>query len=125
MMDKLTISLNNSVFPYKLDAEYVDGKNWKLINDFSYIDRDNGEILVPAGFVTDFASIPKVFWSTFGAPSNYAPSATIHDYICRNKIFNRNKCDQIFYRAMIDSDVNYITAIAFYIAVSLYSMVKK
>lgn len=120
-MDRLTVPLINSAFPNNLDAEYIDGENWKLINDFSYIDRDDGEILVPSGFITDFASIPKIFWSAFGAPSNYAPSATIHDYICRNKIFDRKKCDKIFYRAMIDSYVNYITAVTFYSAVRLYS----
>jgi len=112
-------------FPLELDAKYIDGTNWELINDFSYIDKELGLITIPVGFATDFASIPKMFWSTFGAPSNYAPSATIHDYVCRNKIFERNECDKVFYRAMIDSDVNYTTAVIFYAAVRLYSMVMK
>lgn len=124
LMDKLNVSRKtlNWRFPNELDARYIDGTNWELIDSFSYIDEELGLIIVPSGFTTDFASIPKIFWSIFGAPSNYAPSAIIHDYICRNKIFDRKKCDQVFYRAMIDSDVNYTMAILFYSAVRLYSM---
>lgn len=112
--------MNNKKFT-RLRIEQIDEINWKLISSYMYIDDQHGLIIVPAGFITDFASIPQFMWSIAGAPSEYAPSATIHDYLCRNKIFARKECDKVFYRAMIDSGVNKVKAILFYLAVRGYS----
>jgi Protein of unknown function (DUF1353) len=38
-----------------------DGTNWLLLKDFPYKDEMEKTINVPAGFVTDFASIPRLF----------------------------------------------------------------
>lgn len=113
--------MNSNKFPVPLDVERLNAKNWKLISGYAYIDDQHGLIIVPTGFITDFASIPQFMWSIAGAPSEYAPSATIHDYLCRNKIFARKECDKVFYRAMIDSGVVRIKAILFYMAVRGYS----
>jgi len=39
-------------------------------------------IIVPAGFRTDGASIPRVFWSTTGSPFNpdFSAASLIHDF---------------------------------------------
>ncbi len=37
-----------------------DGKRWRLINSFSYRTRRGVQIGIPAGFVTDFASVPRL-----------------------------------------------------------------
>jgi len=42
-----------------------DGKMWILLEDFEYYlgDLDSGvSIKVPAGFITDFASVPQFLW---------------------------------------------------------------
>jgi hypothetical protein len=49
-------------------------RRFKLVEPFSR----NG-IDVPIGFVTDGASIPRIFWVAF-APHEYLTSAVIHDY---------------------------------------------
>lgn len=113
--------MNNNKFPVPLDVERLNATNWKLTSGYKYIDDQHGLIIVPTGFITDFASIPKFMWSIAGAPSEYAPSATIHDYLCRNKIFARKECDKVFYRAMIYSGVNKVKAMLFYLAVRGYS----
>jgi uncharacterized protein DUF1353 len=38
-------------------------------------------VFVPAGFVTDFASIPRVFWSMLRPDEEYTYPAIIHDYL--------------------------------------------
>ena len=54
---------------YKTDLIVVpleDGRRWRLHEGFTYRGKLDGDILmvqVPVGFVTDFASVPKVFWS--------------------------------------------------------------
>src|SRR5262245_60709692 len=36
---------------------------------------------VPAGFVTDFASIPRAFWSLLRPDGRYTHPAIVHDYL--------------------------------------------
>jgi hypothetical protein len=57
--------------------------NWRLIRPLIFESAIRGVIEVPAGFVTDFASVPRLpiaFW-LFGDTA-HAP-AVIHDYLVR------------------------------------------
>jgi hypothetical protein len=57
---------------------------WKLLTDMGYHSKLQGLIVVPAGFVTDFASVPRLplmYW-LFGDTAH--ASAVVHDYLCRN-----------------------------------------
>lgn len=48
-------------FPLPLQAEHLsDGKKWRLLAPFSFLDSAQGRLLVPAHFVTDFASTRPV-----------------------------------------------------------------
>ncbi len=54
---------------------------WKLLKPLVYLSDIAGIISVPAGFVTDFASVPRVpiaFWLT-GDTAH--PAAVVHDYL--------------------------------------------
>lgn len=67
-----------------LEIEYVDGRNWKVTQEFDYlVDYENKDttIRVPAGFVTDFASIPRAFWVVFPPTGKYGKAAVVHDYL--------------------------------------------
>ena len=56
---------------------------------------------VPAGFETDFASIPRAFWSLVGHPAGqYAQAAVLHDFLYRTKAVPRAEADRIFREAM-------------------------
>ena len=60
------------------------------------------KITVPTGFVTDLASIPRIFRLLI-APKNgrHRAPAIVHDYLCRLKLdFSRVKADKIFREAM-------------------------
>jgi hypothetical protein len=78
-------------------------------------DIAGGDIVVPAGFLSDLASIPPVAWSIFMAPDNphIALGAWFHDllYSCVGKILingktvilTRQQCDSVLcYEAMPD-----------------------
>ena len=41
-------------------------------------------IEIPAGFVTDFASVSRFFWRWFPPSGNHAPAAVVHDWFYRN-----------------------------------------
>lgn len=44
---------------------------------------DSGDCIeVPAGFVSDGASVPKSFWSRYPPFGRYLPAAVVHDLLC-------------------------------------------
>ena len=87
-----------------------------------YLTKKKGKIVVPSGFITDKASIPKIFWSVVGNPSGkYAPAAVIHDWCYFKKLYSRKRCDQIFEEAMKESKVNWLKRKLMYWAVRLFA----
>ena len=59
-------------------------------------------VTVPTGFVTDFASIPQIFWSILRPDGDYAYAAAIHDWLYWDQARPRHVADQIFALAMQD-----------------------
>jgi len=104
-----------------------DGRRWRLVFPFTYhigSKYSNKYIHVPEGFVTDFASIPWVFWAFLPYWGKYGKAAVIHDHIYQNhkrlKI-NRRRADDIFYEAMIVGGTKKWKAQVIYRAVRLFS----
>lgn len=60
-----------------------DGKHFTL-NQQLICPTEYGNIVVPEGFITDFASIPRFLWSIYPPTGRYQEAAVIHDwlYIC-------------------------------------------
>ena len=62
---------------------------------------DNPVIIeVPAGFSTDFASVPRGFWNVFPRDGVYTPAAVVHDWLYRRTNLPRSLCDAVFREAM-------------------------
>ncbi len=82
----------------------LDGINWEVREPFEYRvgSEDSNEVIrIPKGFITDGASIPKIFWSIIGGPwGKYGYAAVVHDYLYHTKKYTRKKSDQIFLEAM-------------------------
>ena len=59
------------------------------------------EYLVPFGYITDGASVPRVFWSAIPPnDSNSLPAVIFHDYYCSIKKFDL--ADRVFLEIMRD-----------------------
>lgn len=85
-----------------------DYKHWILRKKFSYHvghKNSNDIIEVPVGFITDFASIPRIFWNIAPKWGRYGKSAIIHDYLYCTHERSRKEADDIFYEAMLVSKV--------------------
>jgi hypothetical protein len=54
---------------------------WELYEPFETTLSDGSVILVPAGYVTDFASVPMLLWSFFPPIGKYNRAALVHDYL--------------------------------------------
>jgi hypothetical protein len=72
---------------------------------------DNKYVTVPKGFITDGASVPRIFWSIFPPWGVYGQAAIVHDYLCINKKLTmdgnaprsgmlQKEIDDIFYASM-------------------------
>jgi hypothetical protein len=74
-------------------------------------------VKVPTGFVTDFASIPREFWSLMRPDGLYAYAAVIHDYLYWDQSLSRETCDEILKFCMEDFRIDYVTVTSIYAGV--------
>lgn len=74
-------------------------------------------VTVPKGFVTDLASIPRIFFSALRPDGEYAYAAVVHDYLYWTQTRSRDEADDILKIAMEDFKVGTVTVGAIYTAV--------
>jgi hypothetical protein len=74
---------------------------------------------VPTGFVTDFASIPRLFWSALRPDGEYSYAAIIHDYLYWSQERTRKESDDVMYAVMEDLGIDKLTIDSIYGAVRL------
>jgi len=92
-----------SQFTTELVVKKVDKKHWKLLEGFEYHvgEYPSKEIIkVPVGFITDFASIPKIFRGIIKRDGKHKKAAVIHDYCYATAIYSKFKSDIIFLEGM-------------------------
>lgn len=81
---------------------------WNVSRPFRYyVGAEYSEdfIDVPADFKTDFASIPRIFWTILPPDGEYTQAAVLHDYLYRTHLRSREEADKIFLEAMIVLEV--------------------
>lgn len=81
------------------------GEMWTVRGDLIYKSTDR-EIVVPDGFRTDLASIPRFVWDIFPPTSIPRPSV-LHDYLYTTQKFPRLWADDFLYEAMVATGVGY------------------
>lgn len=69
---------------------------------FHFESGEVGLVVVPAGFDTDYASVPRVFWSIYPPDGSYTEAAIIHDWLYWEQPpqLSRKQCDQVFLEGM-------------------------
>lgn len=93
------------------DLTYIDGRNWRLAAQFAFRRPEiitivpAIEVIVPAGFETDFASVPWFFRRIFppagdGPRARWGPASVVHDFLYRTGTGTRREADRIFREAM-------------------------
>lgn len=86
---------------------------WVVKKTFSYYldNEQNRRVVVPEGYLTDGASVPRPFWSIVPPWGDYGQAAVMHDWLCeylrvwdtregRWIKITRDECDSIFNEAM-------------------------
>lgn len=97
------------------------GKKWRVAETFTV--KVNGcSFVIPEGFRTDLASIPRIFWAIFPPFGKYNRAAIVHDYLYRIKT-ERKFADKIFLSLMEQDDTNVLIRYLFYYTVRLFGWI--
>ncbi len=98
-----------------------DGKSWVVLDEFKYhVGNENSTdiINVSEGFVTDFTSVPRIFWLLIPRWGKYGNAAVIHDWLYWIQgTKNRKQADKILLEGMDILDVSGWQKTAIYYAV--------
>jgi hypothetical protein len=93
-------------FTKPCQVELVGLWKFKLLKEFEYHRfqypaKDEKDIIkVPVGFITDFATIPRIFWPIVSPLDSYAKASVIHDYLYYTGMFSKAEADLIFKECM-------------------------
>ncbi len=95
-----------TAFPRRLRIERIAPMRGFLIEPFVFLSPSLGEIEAPAGFVTDYASIPRALWSLYPPDGAYTEAAVIHDWLYASHVgpdgepITRSQADEVFDEAL-------------------------
>ena len=78
------------------------------------------EIIVPRGFVTDFASVPRLFWSMLPPIGRYGYAAIFHDFTYWQQTASRDEADKLFHDTMLELTVGTVTRNVLYYSVRCF-----
>jgi hypothetical protein len=98
----------------KVILRAISDKDWVLIQHLDFVIFGK-RWLVPEGFETDLASVPRLFWSVYPQHTmKYTPPAILHDFLYAGQIVPRKQADEIFLEAMRQHGVSWFTRNFFY-----------
>lgn len=95
---------------------FGDNRFWITSEDMHYIIGSTDQrIVVPKGFVTDFASIPQPLWAFGLTPQGtYSRAALIHDFLYWSQGCTRKQADRLLVIAMKESNVGKVDEFVIY-----------
>lgn len=86
----------DSAFKTSLVVRKISSNLWVLVEPLEYRSRLAGNISVPSGFTTDFASVPRAPFAYLLAGNTGHEAAVIHDFCYRTGYLSRNLSDRVF-----------------------------
>lgn len=92
-----------SSFTTPADVRLMGNYEFKLLAPFEYhVGKfpSDDVIQVPAGFITDLASSPRIFWPILPPHGQYAKAAILHDWMYATAIGSKRYADDVFLEAM-------------------------
>ena len=98
-LSRLAVSLVN-------DAANDGRGSWQLLESLVFSSNKLARCLtVPAGFITDFASVPRIpgIFDVYGDRAHRA--SAVHDYLYASHIVDRDTADGLFLEMMLDTGV--------------------
>ena len=101
------------------------GKLWRLARPYNFYYEINSvriHVVVPKGFLTDFASTPKILYPIFPPVGIYNKATMLHDYLyditCTLNI-TRKQADQFLLQALEVLGVSFLKRWLMYLGIRL------
>lgn len=123
-MDKQSYFLTELQIQRLDESTITDADEWQLTHPLHYHDAVHQLIVVPAGFRTDLASVPRapvVYWLT-GNTAHRA--AVVHDFLCRvnyvQGLITWAEAAHVFRRAMRAENVPLWRSTMMFLAVRIF-----
>lgn len=107
----------------KVDADHDGRQLWELKSPLRFSLRFNGEgitVTIPAGFITDFASVPRFLWPIFPPTGPWCEASVLHDYLYAHHFCSRFLADALFREAMYELKVPLWRRVGAYYAVRVF-----
>lgn len=114
--------------------EPLDNGHYRLLKPYMYSTNAGSAIIVPKGYITNGADIPRLFWRLYPPFSpEYMPAVIIHDYLCDVADAMIDKADRkraflfaddVFREILLKLGVSRVRATIFYKAVRLWHTIK-
>jgi len=117
---------------WPMTVEYINGVDWRLKKELAYRTEKGETSTVRAGFVFDFASIPRpiqIIYPAAGDGNNcYGVAALFHDWLyCHRKIggrvISRSEADALFFEIMRYVGCDKFTAYTMWLAVRSFGWI--
>lgn len=115
-----------------LASALLGADHWRVTAPFTYLITDTQSVSIPAGYLTDGASVPKVFWNIIPPWGKYGQAAVVHDLLCEYLTvledghpvaISRAYCDSVLNQAMQALGVPDYQRLAIYWSVCAYRIV--
>ena len=105
-----------------VDQEAAEGRgSWRLIAPLVFESAVAGRTLeVPAGFVTDFESVPRVPIVFDELGDRAAEAAAVHDWLYASHLVDRETADKLLREAAIETGVTVTQAQLIYLGVRVF-----
>lgn len=119
-------------FPKTLKIECLPANQtafrYRVLETFTYVSQNGEVVMVPEGFLTDFASVPRFFRFIIPKTGRYNEATVIHDYLCQlaNMYrYKRKDADTMFLECMEELGVKKFKRGLMYRGVSVYTFFKR
>lgn len=106
----------------KVSAEIFDEggiTKIRLTKSIIFIGNDGRKYIIPEGYVSDGASVPRFFWRILSPciDGRTLPASIIHDFEYKHKIGTRAGADKDYYARLVADGYPRVKAAATYIGV--------
>lgn len=119
------------------ESKIIGTDHWRVMNSFRYYigtKPSDAWVDIPRGYLTDGASVPRIFWGLIPPWGDHGQAAIVHDYLTEfltvmvNGVptrITRKRADQIFLEAMGVLEVSTVKKYTMYLAVDAYRRVAR
>src|SRR5262245_10385175 len=114
-----------AIFGVPLLQPFADMHYWIIARSITWTpsigtDPSTQRVTVPRGFVTDLASVPRLFWVLISPAGRHGHAAILHDWLYWIQTVSRHAADHVLDLAMKDVAVPTITRSVIFSAVRAF-----